>query len=343
MGTFFDEEDIEKSYFEIDRSVDEDEFLEEEEEAEVLLTHEEEIGYWKKRLVDTQKKYADLDTRHTEVRQEKDRIYANYSHVAQSLAELQEEQRLYHAARRNAREVLEVYGDQGVTTTLDFFRSVDPTKLSQDQSLEEQVLYKTPKGKGHYLYLLQHALDQKQTHRLNTAMRDGEIRSYTLHRFLHKQFSSTPPLASPVIGPQQLMLGDYGTGLWYFVYDLGPEAYCDGHMRFPIGFCKSTTVNRCKGHATAEEACVHYRQYLLSLTKPIQSGEIVLAYPCEACGKYTHQGIQIVDDPVVSLKYYLCDKHRKESFWKKRLDVHVALDGGVTKSFTPLTRKKKDK
>mgnify|MGYP000956943696 CR=1 FL=1 len=113
------------------------------------------------------------------------------------------------------------------------------------------------------------------------------------------------------------------SGKWHYtncnnglIYSLG---YCRKNKCCPCRFnevdnidscvvCEGTgsipSEHYCNGHDTAEEACAHYRDFLLDYANYDVRDEHCLE-KCEICGTWTHQ--------IVSIDYYiyhrLCEQH----------------------------------
>lgn len=78
----------------------------------------------------------------------------------------------------------------------------------------------------------------------------------------------------------------------------------DGRI-WPVGNC----AEGCQGHDTAEEACEHYRQYLLDRLRFLDDVENAPSlHRCDApgCGAYTSGGVDVRG----SLRFTLCAAHR---------------------------------
>ena len=86
-----------------------------------------------------------------------------------------------------------------------------------------------------------------------------------------------------------------GTGKWHYTCEN------DGRI-YPVGYC----AQGCEGHDTPEEACEHYRQYLLNERTRYDGQLHGEQRECAVCGAWT-QGVVYVDG---WHSYVLCDEHR---------------------------------
>lgn len=83
-------------------------------------------------------------------------------------------------------------------------------------------------------------------------------------------------------------------GKWHYTSKRHDEVH-------PIGYC----ANGCPGHETAEEACEHYKEYMLDIASfTAQSWE--REEPCRVCGAMT-LGLAVI--PGHHLPVTLCDLH----------------------------------
>jgi hypothetical protein len=85
-----------------------------------------------------------------------------------------------------------------------------------------------------------------------------------------------------------------GTGLWHYTVQN------DDHI-YPVGYC----AQNCAGHGSVEEACNHYRLYLLDLAR--YDGTLRdTQRKCEICGYWTQTYAYI---PKAMETHYLCTEH----------------------------------
>lgn len=114
---------------------------------------------------------------------------------------------------------------------------------------------------------------------------------------------------------------------WYYA------AIFENGARHPIGFCAS----HCPGHATPQEACNHFAEYLSQLIQihPGHSNED--GGPCAVCGKLTH-GYVIVRERQFYFHWYMCEFHQQSKRLYDRLYCRVTPEHGVEMWFRPITR-----
>jgi hypothetical protein len=102
-----------------------------------------------------------------------------------------------------------------------------------------------------------------------------------------------------------------GDKLWHYVSSGRGGTY-------PIGYC----AEGCPGHGSAEEACEHYRQYLLSERLRFDGGpeDTRTMYRCEApgCDAFTAGSATVGG----SRHWHLCEDHRTRDVVAGLLHVH---------------------
>lgn len=72
------------------------------------------------------------------------------------------------------------------------------------------------------------------------------------------------------------------------------------HRIWSVGYC----ADGCDGHATPEDACKHYRQYLLDNRLRLDGMTPNEQHKCEVCGAWTQRGAS-----VDLHQWHLCDEH----------------------------------
>jgi hypothetical protein len=101
---------------------------------------------------------------------------------------------------------------------------------------------------------------------------------------------------------RQLKNADGTGGKWHYTSEN------DGNIH-AIGYC----AQGCPGHDTAEEACAHYRAYLLEQRARFDGALHGEQRPCAVCGAWT-QGVVSIDGWHT---YVLCDDHRTPEHLEK--------------------------
>lgn len=98
------------------------------------------------------------------------------------------------------------------------------------------------------------------------------------------------------LAARQMKNTDGTPGLWHYTVQNDDRVYA-------TGYC----AQGCPGHATAEEACEHQRQYLLNERVQFSDGASATEQrKCKVCGAWT-TGYAQVDGWEI---YVLCDEHR---------------------------------
>lgn len=130
------------------------------------------------------------------------------------------------------------------------------------------------------------------------------------------------------------------SGLWHYTCrrkdDVYPVGYCSIYETCPDckgmgygGTCQNENckygvvpkVNPCPGHATPEEACEHYREYVLDKARYTHSEDT--QQKCEICSEWT-TGHALIDGYHMHI---LCDKHaNKESLEKVYPLIHESYE-----------------
>jgi DnaJ-class molecular chaperone len=125
-------------------------------------------------------------------------------------------------------------------------------------------------------------------------------------------------------GPKEIIKNGKGSGLYHYCCSHGEDIYpvgycspwrscpvCNDSGSFPLQDCRLCegkglvkVTDPCQGHLTKEDACNHYREYLLDRAKYAQ--EIEGKHECEICGELTSR---IANIPGHILSYSLCAEH----------------------------------
>jgi hypothetical protein len=114
---------------------------------------------------------------------------------------------------------------------------------------------------------------------------------------------------------QELAKDGKPSGIWHYT--------CQNDRRiWPVGYC----ADGCAGHATAEEAQEHYRQWQLDTAK--YDGRIAHQQQrCQVCDAWT-QGYASIE-PGMTHMFILCDEHRN----RDELAKLVESPGWMTSSW----------
>ena len=81
---------------------------------------------------------------------------------------------------------------------------------------------------------------------------------------------------------------------------------------WPVGYCS----NNCPGHATAEEAQEHYKQYLLDERVYISTNDDTMR-KCKECGEWTSDMLMVDGWP----RFDLCKAHQIREVYEKLVKV----------------------